>query len=64
MLGKQGTQGKAETLFNEALTGCLRVLGREHPYTRVAHKGLVRVLTAQGRARDAREVKAQYGDGL
>ena len=63
LLEKQGKLREAESLFSEALTGSFRVLGRSHADTQGACAALVRVLTAQGRAHDAREVKAQYGGG-
>jgi len=39
------------------------LLGRAHPKTQAAYASLVGVLTKQGKARDAREVQAQYGGG-
>ncbi len=57
----QGKLREAEALFSEVLTGRLRVLGRAHDETERTYRALVRVLTAQGKARDAREVRAQYG---
>ena len=61
LLEDQGKLRKAETLFSEALTGSWRVLGRTHTTTQLAYNALVHVLTAQGKARDAKDVKAQYG---
>ena len=59
---RQGTLREAEALLNEALIGCWRVLGRAHSLTQAAYTGLLRVLAAQGKARDVKDVKAQYGD--
>jgi DNA-binding SARP family transcriptional activator len=56
--------GEAEVLLSEALSGCWRVLGSEHPYTKDAYSALMHVLDVQGKARDARDVKAQYGVGM
>ena len=56
-----GRLREAEALFSEALTGRLRVLGRAHSETQDVYAGLLRVLKAQGKARNAREVQAQYG---
>ncbi len=61
LLQEQGKLREAEALFSEALTGSWRVLGRAHATTQGACNSLVRVLAAQGKARDAREVQAQYG---
>ena len=61
LLEEQDKMLEAETLFSEALTWSWRVLGRAHPDTQDACTALVRVLAAQGKARDARDVKAQYG---
>ena len=60
LLEVQGKLREAEALFDEALRGRWRVLGRVHPDTQKACNSLVRVLAAQGKARDAREVQAQY----
>ena len=59
----QSKPGGAEALFREALEGWCKVHGRAHPNTRDAYTALVHVLTAQGKAREAREIKAQYGGG-
>jgi hypothetical protein len=61
LLDKQGKLREAESLYNEALNGSFRVLGRVHADTQDACAALVRVLTKQGKARDAKDAKAQYG---
>jgi hypothetical protein len=61
LLERRGKLREAEALFSEALTGRFRVLGRAHADTQDACVALVRVLAAQGKVRDARDVKAQYG---
>ena len=63
LLQAQGKLGEAEPLLREALTGRCRALGPAHPNTRDSYSALLSLLTAQGRAREARELRAQYGGG-
>ncbi len=60
---KLGKLGEAELLLREVLAGWCRVLGRLHPRTQESLAALARVLAAQGKAREARELRAQYGGG-
>ena len=61
LLEERGKLREAEALLSEALSGLWRVVGSAHRDTRGVYIGLLRVLTAQGKARDVRDVKAQYG---
>ena len=63
LLEQLGQLREAETLLNEAMSGRWRVLGPAHHQTQSALNLLVRVLMAQGKARAARDVKAQYRCG-
>ena len=63
LLEKQGKLGEAEAQLREALAGLCCIFGRAHEYTQGAYAVLLRVLTAQGKAREARELRAQYGGG-
>jgi hypothetical protein len=62
LLERQGKLRKATALFEEALMGRSRVHGRSHIATQALRAALLRVIDAQGKMRDAREVQAQYGD--
>ncbi len=61
LLQDQGKLGEAKPLLYEALLGLWEVLGPAHPHTRASYTSLLTLLTAQGSAREARELKAKYG---
>ena len=56
--------GEIEALLRGALVGLHRVLGHAHPDTRAACSSHFCFLTALCRAREARELQAQYGGGM
>ncbi len=53
--------GEAKPLLYEVLMGRWEVLRPAHPDTRSVYLSMLSQLTAQGSAREARELKAKYG---
>jgi hypothetical protein len=53
------TMGEAEALAREALAGRRSALGNAHPSTQNVYQGLLGLLSAQGKHREARELKAR-----
>ncbi len=60
LLQAQGKQGEAESLLREVLAGCCSALDLVHSYARGSYSALLSLLKAQGRAREARELVAQF----
>ena len=60
LLQDQGRLGEAEALAREALAGSRSTLGNSHPSTQGRYQLLLRLLTAQGKHREARELKAAF----
>ena len=60
LLQDQGRLGEAEALAREALPGWRSALGDAHPHTQLAYQLLLGLLTAQGKHREARELKAAF----
>jgi hypothetical protein len=52
--------GEAEALAREALAGMRRTLGDAHSDTLTSFQLLLGLLTAQGKHREARELKATF----
>ena len=60
LLKDQGRLGEAEALAREALAGRRSALGDAHPHTQWSYQLLLGLLTAQGKHREARELKAAF----
>jgi hypothetical protein len=63
LLQEQGKGAEAEALLRETLTARISALGASHPDTRDNLLVLCALLSAQGRAGEARELQAQCGTG-
>ena len=59
----QGAASEAESLYREALTGMRSALGDAHPRTQELLQQLLGFLSQHGKAREARELRAQFGGG-
>ena len=60
LLQAQWRLAEAEALAREALAGRRSTLGDAHPHTQGTHQLLQRLLTAQGKHREARVLKAAF----
>ena len=60
LLHAQGRAAEAEALYREALTGMRSALGDTHPRTQDLVEQFLEFLTAQGKHREARELKAAF----
>ena len=60
LLQAQWRLAEAEALAREALAGRRSTLGDAHPHTQTSYQTLLGLLTAQGKHRDARELKAAF----
>ena len=60
LLQAQGRLGEAEALAREALAGRRSVQGDAHPHTQITFQGVLGLLTAQGKHREARELRAAF----
>ena len=63
LLGEQGKLGEAEALAREALAGRRSVLGDAHPNTEKTRQLLLDLPNAQGRHREALELKVAFPCG-
>ena len=58
LLPAQGRLVEAKALARETLAGLRSTLGDAHPHTQMACTSFLLLLTAQGKHREARELKA------
>jgi hypothetical protein len=53
VLGRQGKYAEAIALYERTCAGFTKVLGEEHPHTRMCHESSAYVLALQGQGRSA-----------